>query len=248
MRSSRARQFAAHEGGAVAIIFSLSILVILGAVGGAIDYSRAVTARDQVQASVDAAVLAAARFWQIEQNVSSAQERGLDYYNTNKPKNIATSIPRMTVDDARGSISMDVDVTIAAPFLTLLMKDGFSFTAHAEAMLPIGENAQTNIEIALMLDTTGSMGGQKMVDLKAAATDLIDIVVYDNQSKYTSKVALAPFAPRVKVGSYAPVLTGLPATSGSKKLVDCVTERTGAKQFNDDAPAAGAYLGWYTPT
>ena len=65
-----------------------------------------------------------------------------------------------------------------------------------------GGNADdgTNLEISMMLDVTGSMAGDKIVDLQVAAKDLIDIVVWDDQSKYTSKVALAPFAPAVNVG------------------------------------------------
>jgi len=38
-------------------------------------------------------------------------------------------------------------------------------------------------------------------DLKAAAKDLVDIVIWDDQSAYTSKIALSPFAPAVNVGS-----------------------------------------------
>jgi hypothetical protein len=60
-----------------------------------------------------------------------------------------------------------------------------------------------------MLDVTGSMSGQRLTDLKAAAKDLVDIVVWDDQSKYTSKVALAPFAPAVNVGAdYFTAITG----------------------------------------
>jgi hypothetical protein len=97
-----------------------------------------------------------------------------------------------------------------------------------------------------MLDVTGSMSGQKIDDLKTAAKDLIDIVVWDDQSEYTSKVAITPFAPRVNVGSYAAQLTGLPATrviGGTTKLLrKCLTERIGAQEFTDAAPGPGAYL------
>ena len=60
----------------------------------------------------------------------------------------------------------------------------------------------------MMLDVTGSMDGDKIVDLQAAAKDLIDIVVWGDQSKYTSRVALAPFAPAVNVGDYFTKITG----------------------------------------
>ena len=63
-----------------------------------------------------------------------------------------------------------------------------------ESVLAVGANSETNVEISLMLDVTGSMDGQKIDDLKDAAKDLVDIVVWNDQSQYTSKVALAPFS------------------------------------------------------
>lgn len=67
-----------------------------------------------------------------------------------------------------------------------------------------GNNSKgESLEISLMLDVTGSMCDPctKIDDLKAAAKDLVDIVIWDDQSAYTSKIALSPFAPAVNVGS-----------------------------------------------
>ena len=74
----------------------------------------------------------------------------------------------------------------------------------------------------MMLDVTGSMGGDKIVDLQAAAKDLIDIVVWGDQSKYTSRVALAPFAPAVNVGeafSYTLTVTNAGPTEADAVMV-----------------------------
>ena len=56
--------FVASESGNIAMIFGLTIAIIFGAVGGAIDYGRWLTARTQTQNAVDAAVLAAGRVLQ----------------------------------------------------------------------------------------------------------------------------------------------------------------------------------------
>jgi hypothetical protein len=49
-----------------------------------------------------------------------------------------------------------------------------------------------------MLDVTGSMCSPctKIQAVQSAAKDLIDIVVWQDQSQYYSRVALAPFAER----------------------------------------------------
>jgi hypothetical protein len=119
----------------------------------------------------------------------------------------------------------------------------------AKAVVAIGGNAETSLEISMMLDITGSMSGSKIDDLKLAAKDLINIVVWDNQGEHTSRVALAPFAPRVNVGSYISALTGLPSSKHiderTRYPIACVTERTGAYAFTDDAPGSDRYLSAY---
>jgi hypothetical protein len=62
-----------------------------------------------------------------------------------------------------------------------------------------------------MLDVTGSMCQPctKIQAVQSAAKDLIDIVVWTDQSSYTSRVALAPFAQAVNVGTtLAPLVRG----------------------------------------
>ncbi len=54
-----------------------------------------------------------------------------------------------------------------------------------------------------MLDVTGSMKGQKFTDMKAAATDLVNIVIPDSTSGNTVKIAIVPFAEGVRLPSSA---------------------------------------------
>ncbi|MDP1639434.1 MAG: VWA domain-containing protein, partial [Hyphomicrobium sp.] len=103
-------------------------------------------------------------------------------------------------------------------------------------------------------DVTGSMAGQKLQDLKDAATDLINIVVWQDQSKFTSKVALVPFSEDVRLPTTAALNTArgtgwsrtkTTGSGGNKKtyyLSECVVERTGSYKYTDDAPASGRYV------
>lgn len=240
------RQLERDERGSTAMIFALTVAVVISMVGGAVDYGRAVKIRDQMQHAVDAAILAGARSWQLDGDLVVAQQRALEFYNRNKPAEIESTVTGFTSDAVRNALTLEAEALVPTPFLSLIRSQGFTVQARAEALLAVGGNSETNLEISLMLDVTGSMSGQKIVDLRDAAKDLIDIVVWSDQSEYTSKVALAPFAPRVNVGSLVANFTGLPATrtiSGqSRKLIQCVTERIGTHEFTDQAPGAGAYL------
>jgi hypothetical protein len=70
----------------------------------------------------------------------------------------------------------------------------------------------------MMLDVTGSMCSPctKIQAVQSAAKDLIDIVVWSDQSQYYSHVALAPFAEAVNVGTVlAPLVRGIPTVNTS---------------------------------
>ena len=251
--ASVASGFRSDERGTIAIIFALMTVVVVSMVGGAVDFGRAVTARDQIQNAVDASVLAAGRVWQTEKDLALAEEKALKYYAGTKPTGVDSSVTRFEPDLGRNAIVMEARAHIPAPFLSMLMADGFSVSARAEALLAVGGNAETHLEISMMLDVTGSMSGQKLADLKLAAKDLIDIVVWEDQSEYTSRVALAPFSDRVNAGPYASAVTGLPATrvvnGNTRRLRKCVTDRWGVAQHRDDVPAANpnTYVGPYAP-
>ena len=55
-----AQKFRHDERGSIAIIFAVSLIVLTGAVGLAIDFGRAYSSRQHLQSALDAAVLAAA--------------------------------------------------------------------------------------------------------------------------------------------------------------------------------------------
>ena len=116
-----------------------------------------------------------------------------------------------------------------------------------------GQNTGYDIETSFMLDITGSMSGQKLTDLKAAATDVVDILVWTDQTKQKSRVAISPFAQDVRMPTakaYQAVTGQAPATTsksiygytfGTNKNELCVAERTGTNKYTDVAPGTGNY-------
>jgi hypothetical protein len=106
----------------------------------------------------------------------------------------------------------------------------------------------------MMLDVTGSMCGgfpwdcttaTKLDTMKEAAKDLINIVVWQDQSEFTSRIALIPFSEHVNVGStYFSAITGA-AAGGSGNDRTCVRERTNVNRYTGQHPTPG--LGYFTP-
>lgn len=233
--------------GNISITFGLSAISLFVMIGGSIDMMRVFSSKTKIQAAMDSAVLAGGRALQISPTNDSAVaiSAAQAYYNQMKPSGVTGAAPNFEVIEDSTVLKGVVSFAVATPFLKLVGLPQIQQTLMTEAALASGGNTNTSLEVSLMLDTTGSMDGQKIEDLKVAAKELIDIVVWNDQSEQTSKVALAPFAPRVNVGNMIAQVTGMSATWSGLKLRQCVTERTGTYAFTDAAPGTGAWLNAY---
>ena len=240
-----------NRSGNVTIAFGLSALVMFASGGGAIDFARWFQVKTKLHSALDAASLAGGRALQLSatDDISVAIAAAKQYFDRMKPTNVNGSDPVFTVIENGTVLRAEANFTMAAPFLGMIGIPYLSASVTTEAVISAGGNAGTSLEISLMLDNTGSMAGQKIEDLKLAAKDLIDIVVWSDQSQYTSKVALAPFSARVNVGNYLEKVSDVKEvrTFGGSSLrgITCVTERTGANAFTDEKPVGANTLSAY---
>jgi Flp pilus assembly protein TadG len=207
-RSGFARRFANDRSGNIAIIFALTAMTVVGLVGGAVDVGRYLNAKTQNTAALDAAVLAAGRVLQTNGSIDDATAAAQQYYNRMKSHGTFSDTTSFQIVDNATRVRAIQNAVVATPFLSVAGVPGLEINAVAEAVLAVGGNGQSTIEISMMLDVTGSMGTSKLNDMKDAAKDLIDIVIWEDQSEYTSKIALVPFAPAVNVGEYFEAVTG----------------------------------------
>jgi Flp pilus assembly protein TadG len=265
-------RFSRDTRGDVAIVFGLMALALFMMIGLAVDYARFLSARNQTLAATDAAVLAAARALQTN---SGDQQAALTLAKTYYDQAIQSRLHVINdgigfaIGDNATSVIATGNAAISTPFmglggtktLPLLHSDG---SDYSKAVLAVGGNAETNLEISMMLDVSGSMGeGTKLDDMKDAANDLVDIVVWADQSKYTSRVAIVPFSSDVlptsdlfkaATGQNAtpkpsPVVYTVTSGSGKKKkttdydypATTCVAERPG-KDYSDTAPGSNHYV------
>ncbi|MEZ5843229.1 MAG: pilus assembly protein [Hyphomicrobiaceae bacterium] len=240
-------RFSDDRSGSVAITFALTSMVVFGIIGGAIDLGRSYAARGQNEQALDSAVLAAGRVLQIQgSDTAQAITTAERFYVEHKSQFTTSDLTSFAVVDNGTAIRATSDAKIATPFLSILGINEIDVKTQVKAVLAAGGNAGTHIEVAMMLDITGSMGGTKIADLKLAAKDLIDIVVWADQSEYTSRVALAPFSEHVNVGRdyFRAVTNRTPSGSGDSRT--CVRERSTSDRYTDAPPASGNYFNAYT--
>jgi Flp pilus assembly protein TadG len=253
--------FARDVSGDISIMFGLLAVAMFLFVGGAVDIGRWMHARTQTISALDAAVLAGARVLQLDaDNSAGATQAAEAFYTENTKTRIpleSDTIGFQAADDGM-AFTATGNAYIRTPFLSLASIDRLPLVKltgaeYSKAVLAVGGNAEQSIEISMMLDITGSMGGQKILDLKDAAKDLIDIVVWDEQGEHTSKVALAPFSAAVDAGALAASVAYSPSSSVTfnfkdgynrtwKKTSSCVSERQGSEAFTDAVPSGANKL------
>jgi Flp pilus assembly protein TadG len=251
------KRFRRAEAGNVAIMFSLCVVPLLFAAGTAVDYMRASAARSSMEQALDAAALAVGN----NPNLSNDEMKALaqKYFKENY-----SSATEEAVASIRVAVNNDrIALTVNGKVPTTLM-GMFGYREIPVSIRNEVARGGSNIEVAVALDTTGSMSGQKITDLKAAAKELVDIIIQDDQSPYYSKVALAPYANAVNVGAtLAPQLRGATtsgtcttptcasyrftnANGGSTTfaITSCVTERTGAEAYTEVRPDPAVPSTW----
>jgi Flp pilus assembly protein TadG len=270
-RANRLRRAAArlsglvkNDRGSVAIMFGLTIFVVFTIVGSAVDYGRTILAQARLQAAVDSSVLAAARVWQLENSLDIAREKAYAQFDSNKPSE-PSRVVSFTPDMEASTFTMIGETVVRTPFLSFVNYPQITVATRGQALIAGGGNAGSDLEIALMLDVTGSMAGSKIEDLKSAAKDLIDIVVWADQSEFKSRVAIVPFSHAVNAGKeLGSAVTHSPADKVKFRFRDgkdrdwyrpkntkggqtdpyeyCVSERQGSQAYTDATPTGSARL------
>jgi len=260
-------RFAADRSGSVGMLFGLAAIPLMIAIGGAVDYGRWQHAREQTIAAMDAAVLRGGRALQVDnQDTAAAIAAAENFYEENLKTRLTLLSDTVTfnITDDGTAMTTSGQAWIGTTFLRLANIDKLPLlngtgADYSKATLAIGGSGGENLEVAMMLDVTGSMCSpcSKLEDLKEAAKDLINIVVWDDQSEFTAKVALVPFSADIRLPLSALDAargTGLPQSktvtymrSGEERSrtywrSDCVAERTGDEKYTDAAPGPGTYV------
>lgn len=223
-----------NDNGTVAPMFGLITMALVFVLGVSIDGSRAYKASTQVSRALDAAAMASAREMRHNASASDAELQALaaKYFDANmKIAGVADVVYdplALRSDRVAGSVTVDVNTRLPTTFGKLMAVDEIALSKSSTAI-----DESKDIELSMMLDVSGSMGGSKIADLQLAAKSLVSILIGANSSGAKNRIAIAPYSTAVNVGSYSGKATGLFDAN------TCVTERSGANAYKDKGPNGG---------
>lgn len=231
--SKSARAFLRNDHGAVAIVFAFLVVTLGTFVGGAVDFARFYQMKSAYRDAIDVAALAAARVKQTGGDDDAAIAAANAYLNQVKTRFPAEGSAKIQMKDDGRTVEVTMNLKMGTHFLRLMRMDVMPLSLSTTAQYGVGPD----VELSMMLDTTGSMSGAKLDALKVAVEDLINIVVRDDRGGAKSRVALAPFSNAVKLKT-----KHFRTATGKKNGNGCVVERGGADAYTDAGPAPGRQL------
>lgn len=249
------RGFSSNVDGSLSTMIGLSMLTICVAIGCAIDYGRVTNAQQRLSVSMDAAVLHVANL--TGKSESELKTLAYDNLMKNYGSNPYDEVSGFDLKAPTGKIQAKANVRVKTWFMSIVGYKYMDIPIAAEAV-----RGGKNIEVALVLDNTGSMsaaaggGKDRITVLRESAVSFVDTVIADpaDQTPYYSKAALVPFAGTVNPGALlGGARLAVNTTSGCRLwgcptyrvtisgnnydyvLNNCVTERMGASAFTDDS-------------
>lgn len=238
------KEFRTSERGAVAPLFGLALLVMIFLMGISIDGARGSRISTFASNALDAAALAAAKSLRLT-NPTDAELKLLiqQYWELNFP-NLANDASlenfSVVVDRTINSVKIVADLRVPTTVSAVMGKDYLEVRVTSTAVFDVKD-----VEVSMMLDVSGSMGGTKLADLKTAAKDLVDILLPADAENSGNRISVSPFSTAVNAGALVDLVTVEPLPPKGKKKPNtfpnttCVTERSGSMAFTD--ASGGAY-------
>jgi Flp pilus assembly protein TadG len=210
-RSKRAgvlHRLARDERANTAIIFAYALLPIAMMAGAAVDLRQSYNSRAYLQDSADAAVLAAAKAYYgatgktAAERLQIAQTAAGSYMSQavdRRAKAVQSPEWSLTLDTTKGEFVFRADAKAPAAFGGLFGIDAVDIGVESAAL-----SGDRRVEVALVLDSTGSMAGSKMTELKKAATNFVNTMesaAANHPKNDAVKIALVPYNATVRIGA-----------------------------------------------
>lgn len=219
------KSYASNNDGQFAIMGAISMVVVLAGLAVAVDISSSLSQKQRLQNTTDAIALMAVR-----DNIRSQNElntMAAEYLEYNYGAN-AQNVTLNSITREGDMITVDATNNVKTYLSSVFQKDSLDVRVESTATY-----SERSAEIALVLDSTGSMGGTKIATLKVAASRLVDTMEATNNSKL--RMSVVPFAQYVNVGTSNSNENWLdmPAGADPADWEGCIGSRNGSRDTVD---------------
>jgi len=231
--------------GNVAIISALCMAALMLSAVMAVDLASQLNTKKHMQSALDAAALAGAKALStglysetdIADDVNFAFQVGMQSARGDLTCDAAT----MVVNDDTGEVTVSAECSFPAMLGGALAGDTVTVTNSSSA-----QSVRNKIDVAMVLDVSISMRGEKLLALKMAAKEAARILI-NGREPGTIRVSAASYSSSVNADMFGHYLLGTDIDLEDTRwrgLRSCMSERTGPNAWSDRAPTPGE---WYYP-
>jgi len=183
------------------VFFGILALVLIAAGGAVVDFTSIEQARTRTQNILDAAALGLQphvfddpSVWTQARFAQEAQ----DLLNENLTDgNVTAAVDGVETNARNGQLILHATITVSTPFVSLVGIQNVSARLVSEAT-----RKRLNLEVAMVLDNSGSMGSySRMTELKKAAKLATDILFDYENTQPNVFISVIPFTAYVNVGT-----------------------------------------------
>ena len=193
---SQLTHFHSAEGGQVALTFGLVLLPIIGAVGAAVDYSRANSDKAAMQAAIDATALMLSKN-AFSLTPAQIQTQATAYFNAlyTRPEVTNVSITPTYTNIGGSQIVLTASGKVPTKFVGMMGFNNLDISASTTVKW-----GNVRLRVALVLDNTGSMGQSgKLTALKTATNNLLTQLQSAASQNGDVYISIVPFSKDVNV-------------------------------------------------
>jgi len=251
------KHFLKETSGSIAPTAAIMLIPLVIAAGAALDYTTYANTRTKMQSVIDSAALATSKRAidiagitppdQMEAKLTEYADR---FVKANLPEDLFRTEYDIHVTYAEPESALDIEksVKVEAKVSYDTIFGGFNGSDGGQLLVvdKINEGLESlvvfgnrSVEVALVVDNSGSMSGRKINELKDASKNLVEslfnTVNSENElDRQRVKMAIVPFSAMVNIGTEYKVVTRRDEVTGE---VSEVTRPTINRQWFD-------YLGW----
>lgn len=199
-----ARRLLRDRDGNFALMAGLTLPVVVLAAGYGVNVAQVSITRANLLTALDSAVTSTARDLTTgaieEKDARQVVEafliaNGLRAYASEG----RLTLDSLVIDPLAGTVSATASVELDVAFALFGTANRQKISVGSAALY-----SDKKVEVAMMLDVTTSMSGSKIRDLKAAATNAVDVLTNgQSASKPRIRIALIPYSDGVNVGTLA---------------------------------------------
>jgi Flp pilus assembly protein TadG len=244
---SRLARLASATRGSVTTMLAVSAVPLIAAIGLGTDSGLAFMVKAKMQHSLDAAGLAAGRVIFSENVEADAQA----FFEANFPAHYLDATVTdftVTMDAGKEFVTLTAEASSPTRFMSM-----FGFDEMTVASRTVIQRENRGMELALVMDNTGSMrSGGKITAMKDAAHLLVDTIYGEETSLPDVWISLVPYTAAVNAGAqhgdwlaFDDRIHDLPSPYQPTEWLGCVEARTAPLDQDDTPPGDAPFTSYF---